>query len=520
MASYNGERPGTITSCSTDTRVRILEDIEGWITKPEGDNIYWLAERAGFGKTAIALSIAERAAERGDLAASFFFSYQVPELRTASRFFPTLAFQLSLFDDRVYRKHFVEAVDNAPDAGATKLEHQAKALFIDPLQRAAPLHRPMVIVVDALDECNREHAQELVVILTKALQELSLPIRFFITSRPEHHIITAFEAAGISSRAVVDSSEQDVETFLRKELPTVPRKLGLRDMSHWISEHEIRILASRAGGLFIYAAVVLGFLTDLDALDPREHLDVLLQEDESQVAEHQPYEALDRLYLRVLKVATNDKPQYIKEVRTILGIAIVVKSPLPLSWLEYFAYPAVKNIHRTLNKLRSVIALDPTSHQGISFHHASFKDFLLISSRSSAVYFIDRAVIHHHLALRFLDIISQSPSERELEMTTVSAGSAPKLLDCDEEMLQHAERTVFVHIHNSPKDTPLIHSFDKSFHQGNLISVLLKDRRYESRDVLNSYRWRASSVTQIFATHHLFSSVRLARIILQMVLLY
>lgn len=502
MASYNASRPGTVTSCSKETRVEVLQEIDEWIANPEAGRIYWLAERAGFGKTAIALSVAERAATRGDLAASFFFSHQVvPDLSTASRFFSTLAFHLALFDKQLYRKRFAEAAKESPDVGAIKLGPQAEALFVKPLQQAPQPSRPLVIVVDALDECDRTHAQELVALLTKASRDLSLPIRLFITSRPEHHIITAFQAVGISPRTAFDTSKRDVETYLRKELPDIPEKLGLGDASDWISEEEIALLISRAGGLFVYAVVIIRFIEDSDALDPRQQLDVLLQEDEAQSAEYKPYEALDNLYLRVLAVATGNKPHLIKEVRIVLGITIVIAEQLPLSWLKYFAAPAVKNIHRTLNKLRSVIALDLSSDQGISFHHASFKDFLLDSSRSSTIYFIDRPSIHHHLAQRFMHAATSSPHGHELDLA-MTLDTQDDVLGPDRNGtpgLQHILSTVFSHIANASKDATLIDKFDAFFSQASLWWTEYYGPRYKNGDIVASYAWRASGILKSMA---------------------
>lgn len=128
LACCNAERPKTINSCSDQTRVGLLEEVDKWIADQKSNPVYWLKERARFGKTAIALSVAERAAARGELAASFFFSHQQLDLNNASLFFSTLAFQLTAFDEGRYRRVFAEAVAKSPDAGATEFKHQVEAL--------------------------------------------------------------------------------------------------------------------------------------------------------------------------------------------------------------------------------------------------------------------------------------------------------------------------------------------------------------------------------------------------------
>lgn len=491
-----------------------MQEIDDWIADSEADQVYWLRERAGFGKTAVAVSVAERAAVRGELAASFFFSHQVSDLSNASLFFSTIASQLALFDQRRYRQYFAEAVRERPDAGAAKLKIQADLLFTKPLQRAESTSRPIVIVIDGLDECNREQGKELVDVLIKATRAVSVPIRLFITSRPEHHLITAFRAVEVPARTIVDTSRDDVETFLRKELAEIPQKLGLLDLpTDWISEEDIAILLDRANGLFVYGSTAIRFIGDPVALNPRKRLKILLVDDDAQSSAYQPYGPLDRLYQRILDLATSKQQDLIEEVHVVLGAWIVLNDQAMTSvkFMARILAIEISDIRRTLVKLQSVIVNPETDNDKIIFHHTSFKDFLLDSSRSSPIYFIDTSIHHRRLAICSFQILTQSPFGTEVEIAMASDKYFPKddLLDDAPEELRYVSTGAFYHAAKASKDESLKDAFDAFWPHGALWWLEDVYLMCHAQDILHIYAWRVRSVHE---TLGVWNSRRLGQI--------
>jgi hypothetical protein len=109
-------------------------------------------EMAGSGRSAVAQSIAELCANQGRLAGNFFFSRAMADHRNAQRFFPTIVYQLSVC---VPLKSFILGVtENDFSVPAKALQYLLRKLNIDLiLQLTQSLSPPVIVVVDALDEC-------------------------------------------------------------------------------------------------------------------------------------------------------------------------------------------------------------------------------------------------------------------------------------------------------------------------------------------------------------------------------
>ena len=84
------------SSCLEGTRTQHIDDITAWTTRRNQSlqhRLLWMWGPAGVGKSAIAKSCAEKAAEEGRLGASFFFS-RTQHVDDPKRFFTTIARQL------------------------------------------------------------------------------------------------------------------------------------------------------------------------------------------------------------------------------------------------------------------------------------------------------------------------------------------------------------------------------------------------------------------------------------------
>ena len=88
---------GHIARCDPGTCLRVITQIEQWVN---GFNktaaICWLSGPAGYGKSAVAQTIAERYAAKGRLLGCFFFLRGAGEQSHISQLIPTLAHQISI----------------------------------------------------------------------------------------------------------------------------------------------------------------------------------------------------------------------------------------------------------------------------------------------------------------------------------------------------------------------------------------------------------------------------------------
>ncbi|KIL56352.1 hypothetical protein M378DRAFT_1038447, partial [Amanita muscaria Koide BX008] len=147
--------------------------------------MYVLSGLAGIGKSTVAYTVASRAANLNLLGASFFFSRDESDRKNAKKFFTTIAYQLCR-----YNQTFAEAIGNVlqtdeGSAAITKGPHQQlQALIVDPLQSIVQSHaRPILVVVDALDECDEEDALSILTGLKQIVRALP-SFKVILTTRP------------------------------------------------------------------------------------------------------------------------------------------------------------------------------------------------------------------------------------------------------------------------------------------------------------------------------------------------
>lgn len=171
------------SSCFSGTREHLLTEIKTWMHDPNMDKpIYALYGIAGIGKTTVAQTIAEYAATEGLLGASFFFSRAQEERRSGNQFFSTLAFQLAQYDGHLGAL-IASALLSVPDAPQKALALQIKYLIVEPIQKAKLSQTPVVLVVDAFDECLPAHAKNILELLANNISYMP-NFKVFLTTRP------------------------------------------------------------------------------------------------------------------------------------------------------------------------------------------------------------------------------------------------------------------------------------------------------------------------------------------------
>ena len=158
-----------------------MEEIEGWIVRLDGRPIYVLHGIAGIGKSTVAQTIAQRAANVGFLGASFFFSRNEDRRSNGKLFFSTIARQLSQYDPQ-FASSISAALERMPDAPTRGIRDQLKELIINPLRNLCRLRgRSVLIVIDAMDECDIQDAKEILNVLKQKVPEL-VTFKVFITT--------------------------------------------------------------------------------------------------------------------------------------------------------------------------------------------------------------------------------------------------------------------------------------------------------------------------------------------------
>ncbi|CAE7050278.1 unnamed protein product [Rhizoctonia solani] len=309
-ARYNSGYSTTIRrrACTAETRKAIHQTLQDWSTNPKSEKIYWMNGMAGTGKTTIAYSFCEWLEKTNRLGASFFCSRISATCRSLSQIIPTIAYRLAQFSP-AFRSKLCAALNDDPDAGKLNVVQQFEKLVNEPMLKAKDaIPDGVVIVIDALDECDDNYSVRLLLDLLLKFAE-QLPLKFFVSSRPEAVIRERMMSQGGAARSIVylhDIEESIVVEDIKKYLTE-----ALGDMTPPPSPTQIDLLAKRSRNLFIYAATVVRYIyPQVFHVDSGARLEAMLVaiSDRKAIAENK-YDDLDRLYTTVLRAPMMQQAQ-------------------------------------------------------------------------------------------------------------------------------------------------------------------------------------------------------------------
>ena len=373
------------SACLPGTRVEELNTISGWIHSETERPLYLLTGLAGTGKTTIAQSVAELAHQDGVLGASFFCSRDSDERNTIEFIFPTIAFLLSEFSPR-FRAELVLAVKKKLDIGHALPDEQLQKLIIEPLRRIGSLVRPVVIVVDALDECRDDKTPEKILLaLSRHIQSIPL-LKIFITSRPVFSSRFALrdpslhQLSNILILHEVDRTrvDDDIRLFITVRLADIMKRRSSQNLpSPWPTPGLVDELVEKASGLFIFASTICKFIESPG--DPYEHLKEITKI-------HTTMEGrlgIDKLYQKVIDTALASfaDEKLISCCRFVVGTIVLFFNPLPLKDLAKLLDLTPVLIREVLRDLHSALVIPAKDDGVIRIFHASFHDFLTDQAR-------------------------------------------------------------------------------------------------------------------------------------------
>jgi hypothetical protein len=246
---------------------------------------------------------------------------------------------------------------------------QMQELVIKPLQTLRFCEEPYVIIIDALDKCfSSEEVARLVTLLTDTLVGPILPfIHVIFTSRPEAHVCAAMPS-GVHEILLTTCDKdtiQDVHFFLQASLDKTrsihPAIFG-RPPFPWPSKDEFETFAFKVGGLFVYTAMAMKFISTAGN-HPQERLELLLREKSTVSAD------IDQLYRQI--IATLENP--LAHCRMLVSI-IHLLQPLPLAELQELFYADKRSFAMMLEVFSPVILNDGVGR--VEIYHTSLQDFM------------------------------------------------------------------------------------------------------------------------------------------------
>jgi hypothetical protein len=278
------------------------------------------------------------------------------------------------------------------------LKDQLDILLISPLKEVDSVTGPIVVVIDALDECaDQEKAKKLVQLLFVHLPQLSFTVKLLVTSRREDHILAMFKRQSHAQFVLHDVEasvvQGDIHKYLEANLQAIPAEMGLCMSENWIKKDDVDALVLQAGKLFIYAATVIQFTKDPHVKNPQKQLDIILKTTVTK-KEHRPYLELDLLYLALLRNTISSRNSDVTWFQDIVGPLVVLRDALPLgSFLQLVKLNADSNyddqsIRNDLSRLQSVILIPESNNGYAQVYHPSFPDFVVDDNRCTDSHFL------------------------------------------------------------------------------------------------------------------------------------
>ena len=348
---------------------------------------YILYGIAGIGKSTVAKTLAEHAAKSHTLGASFFFSRDEDNRKTARWFFPVLAYHLSRYN-LDYARRISDALEQDPDTSGLGMRAQLESLIAKPLGPVMKEGKPILIVVDALDECDEGGAEAVLTLLADYIPQMPR-LRVFITARPEPHIQSALGECRQYEQVYMQDIElsvvkDDIQRYLEFRLSENEVKKAFPKLRPPIwrpTKEQMSILVGLSGKLFIIASTAASFILDRKHMAPAERTAILLDGiSPTDFSGSKHTTIMDDVYTRILYAAQPDPIDgWINRFQMFVGTVVVLHDPLPCDALAILLGVDVNDIIRTLSNLQSL--LGPSENETYRVHHKSFVDFICDNDR-------------------------------------------------------------------------------------------------------------------------------------------
>ena len=389
------------------TRVEILNDITSMLLAPLDlhARIIAVCGMAGSGKSTIAKTVAALLDHQGRLAASFFFSREYDERKRTSAVPATLAVQLAEYNIEFFNLLVTTLEDDRKQLHKAESQLQFQKLFVELLARLPASDKPIVIVLDALDECDTDHGALLLTWLSNHIKQIPVHIRFLITGRPEASITSHLESEPLLSVAHVlrlenindDIVHKDIVKYLGQSLDGQKWHIKVK----WVaSSEDVEALAIMADRLFIFAATTVRYIY---SKSQRRLPNTIIAE---LLKLKTPF--LDQLYFSILDEAVpKDEPECVANYQKILGAILHLAEPLSAEALAGLLGLQMSDIVYTLQSLSSVVHSQAES-KTVSIIHLSFREYVTGSITNQREDLVCREAIHHKsLALSTLQLMTK-----------------------------------------------------------------------------------------------------------------
>jgi hypothetical protein len=407
---FNSEAEANEPQCLKMTRVDLLRQIAEWAEsdKPGEPCIFWVQGSAGTGKSTISRTVARLLDNTGQLGASFFFKRNEGDRGNSKKLFTTIAAQLAYSFPAVVPR-ILQEIEKDPHISDRTLEYHFENLIRGPLSEGIKDDSTIVLVIDALDECEGESKISIVLKqLERAVEVKPVRLRIFLTSRPEIKPSDTFgdNIKAKYRRVALDdtlNTKQDISAYFTNEFSKMERK-PIEGGPNWPGTVVIEELAKMAEPSFIFAATVGRFIALKDWF-PENQLKIIQSFQFTKLTSQ-----LDKTYLPVLTQLGSDE-ELQEQYHGLLGTIVLLADPLSAPALVALLNDKemdLRTIDLRLQRLRSVLRIPANEASPVRLFHLSFREFLVDRKKRNKDWFwVDEQEAHGRIARKCLELMSR-----------------------------------------------------------------------------------------------------------------
>jgi NACHT domain len=370
--------------CLQNTRTALFDNLWSWINSidvKKTAEIFLLTGVAGAGKTAVAHTIALLCNKENLLSSSFFFDREVSGRNDPRMLFSTIARDLA-DQNNDFAQQVADALNERKSlVGGSKSVHFAE-LILEP-SRCLPIDRPVVIIIDALDEgYDSDSDLEILKILRDEVPKLPGTFRILLTSRMMKDLRVHLSKKPHVFPCSIDIEEhnnlQDTALYASHRLQEVAECGELAD--DWPGSVLLNDFISKAGGLFIWVFVVSEYLRK--STNPDAKLKLLLsKQGPSNLV---PEKKMEQMYSSILLGCDWEDEDFVKGYNLLMGAIIAAKTPLSISALQSLhRHNDLAPVRNYLIPLASLLTSLEHDNTPVKVLHLSLKEFLTIHAQSS-----------------------------------------------------------------------------------------------------------------------------------------
>jgi WD40 repeat protein len=372
----------------------VFDEIGDWLSDPDGAPIFLLTGEPGVGKSAIAAQLVKL---RSDIAAYHFCIAGRNETIIPGTVLHSLAAQLGEYlpgygialANTIKPTHLainvnidVERMTGGQIIGVviknlTVLDPQTEleVLLRAPLAAMPISERPILIVIDSLDEAATLRKDPTLVSLLSSMNMLPPWVRILCTSRPDRRVLRDFDQ--LNPYILAAESKMNLKD-VRQYVTFRVRQPTLAKMLQFAGQGEAAFITHLAGaeatgeaglvsGNFLFAKMLLN---DIEAgQQSLANLEALPK-------------SLDEVYHNFLRRFST--AEWEDHFQPIFGVLAVAQEPLVEEQIAYFSGQNRTNLRQNLGVVRQFLDVgqDQENSETFSLFHNSLRDYLLDEKRN------------------------------------------------------------------------------------------------------------------------------------------